>query len=289
MKDYYERSIKALKLAGMSKSTQHCYTRSVRLLSDHFGKTPDLIEEDELQEYFLYRIDESNRPPGAMKICYSGIKFFFADVLKRDWHLFKILRAQPERSLPCVLEREEIDAILKRVRTLHNRVFFATVYSCGLRLQEGLHLQVSDIDSKRGMLHVHRGKGAKDRCVPLPEDTVGLLRRHWAVHRNPVLIFPALGRGSNGGRTARTPMAKSSVQGALGKAKIEAGIKKRRVTIHTLRHSCATHLLEAGVNLRVIQRYLGHARLETTTIHLHLTKKGAGDAARIVNDIMKGF
>jgi site-specific recombinase XerD len=136
-------------------------------------------------------------------------------------------------------------------------------------------------------IHVHRGKGAKDRYVPLSEETLFLLRKYWATHRNPVLIFPALGRGHNQASASKNPMATDSVRGALRKARHEAGFQKRRVTMHTLRH-CATHLLEAGVNLRVIQKYLGHARLETTMVYLHLTEKGDEDAAKIVNDIMRG-
>ncbi len=133
----------------MSEGTQRCYTRSVRLLVDYCGKTPDLIDEDEVQDYFLHSINETKWSPGTMKICDSGIKFFFVNVLKRDWYLFKILRAQPERSLSCVLTKAEIDAVLGHTRTFHNRVYLTTVYSCGLRLQEALHLQVSDIDGER--------------------------------------------------------------------------------------------------------------------------------------------
>ena len=139
------------------------------------------------------------------------------------------------------------------------------------------------------MVHVHRGKQAKDRYVPLPPETLDLLRRYWKTHRNPVLIFPALGRNGKQAPTSKNPMAIESVQGALRKARSAAGINKRRVTIHTLRHSYATHLLEAGVNLKVIQRYLGHAQIETTMIYCHLTQKGHEYARQIVNDIMKGF
>ena len=138
-------------------------------------------------------------------------------------------------------------------------------------------------------IHVHRGKGAKDRYVPLPEEILFLLREYWATHGNPVLIFPALGRRCNEAATAEHPMAIDSVQGAPRKARCEAGIKKRRVTMHTLRHSYATHLPEAGVNLRVIQKYLGHAQLETTMVYLHLTEKGNEDAAKIVDEITRGF
>jgi site-specific recombinase XerD len=289
MEDFYTQAIQALQLAGMSESTQLCYARSVRQLVDHCGKTPDLITEEQLRDYFLHRINESDWTPATVKICYCGIKFFFINVLKREWHIFKILRAQQERRLPCVLSKSEVRAILNQVRTFHNSVFLTTVYSCGPRLQEALYLQVSDIDGKRMKIHVHRGKGSKDRYVPLPDETWHLLRKYWVTHKNPVLIFPALGRGHNQASTSKNPMAIDSVQGAFRKARHEAGIKKRRVTIHTLRHSYATHLPEAGVNLRVIQKYLGHAQLETTMVYLHLTEKGDEDAAKIVNDIMRGF
>ena len=215
MQDFYTQAIQALQLAGMSESTQLCYARSVRQLVDHCGKTPDLITEDQLRDYFLHRINESDRAPATVKICFCGIKFFFVNVLKREWHIFKILRAQKEKRLPCVLSKSEIDAILNQVRTFRNKVFLAAVYSCGLRLQEALYLQVSDIDGERMQIHVHRGKGAKDRYVPLPEETLFLLRKYWATHRNPVLIFPALGRGNNQASTSKNPMAIDSVQGAL--------------------------------------------------------------------------
>ncbi|WP_035258643.1 tyrosine-type recombinase/integrase, partial [Desulfatirhabdium butyrativorans] len=197
--------------------------------------------------------------------------------------------AQKEKRLPCVLNRDEVFQVLQQVHTFHNYAYLTTVYTCGLRLQEALYLQTSDIDSKRMMIHVHRGKGAKDRYVPLPEETLALLRKYWATHRNPVLIFPALGRGHQDASQSKTPMAVDSVQGAFRSAKYKTGINKRRVTIHTLRHSYATHLLEEGVNIRVIQRYLGHTLLETTMVYLHLTQKGQEDAYTIINQTMKGF
>lgn len=287
---WYDKSIKALQLAGMSESSQKSYARSVRMLIEHFdGKDPRDITEDELQEYFLFRRNDCDWASSTLKICYSGLKFFFVNVLQRDWHIFEILKAQREQKLPCVLSREEVYRILPEVKTFHNYVFLSTVYSCGLRLQEALHLQVSDIDSDRMRIHVHRGKGAKDRFVPLPHETLILLRQYWTTHRNPNLIFPALGRGQKEGPTSKKPMAIASVQGALKKAVISAGIKKRRVTIHTLRHSYATHMLEAGVNIRVIQRYLGHAVLQTTMVYLHLTTKGQEDAFEIIDSQMKGF
>jgi integrase len=139
------------------------------------------------------------------------------------------------------------------------------------------------------MIHVHRGKGAKDRYVALPHSTLHLLRQYWRTHRHPQLLFPALGRSGTGAKEALNPMAKSSVQGAFRRAKWDAGVRKKGVSIHTLRHSYATYLLEAGVNLRVIQRYMGHARLETTMLYLHLTQKGQEDACQLINHVMEGL
>jgi len=286
---WYDKTVKALQLAGMSGRTQECYARAVRMLIEHFEKNPREITEEELQEYFLFRRNVTKWSPSTLKICYCGLKFFFINVLRRDWHLLKMLKAQEEKRLPCVLSRKEVYRILGHVRTSHNKTFLTTVYSCGFRLQEALFLQVSDIDKDRMLIHVHRGKGAKDRFVPLPPNTLALLRKHWKTHRHPRLIFPALGRGHNKAPTSEKPMAIDSVQGAFRRAKFSAGIKKRRVSIHTLRHSYATHLLERGINLRVIQRWLGHAQLETTMVYLHLTRKGQEDAARILNDLMRGF
>lgn len=289
MKDYFQKSMKALQLAGMSESTQKCYTRSVSQLVTFYDKYPDQITEQELEDYFLHKKNEDKWKPATLRICYSGIKFFFTNVLKREWHLFEYLNAKRGHQLPCILSQEEVFQILNRVTTFHNYTFYSAVYACGLRLSEGLSLQISDIDGQRMMIHVHRGKGAKDRYVPLPDETLKLLRRYWTRHRNPKLIFPALGRSGQQGPTAQTPMNRSSVQGAFIRARIASGIKKRRVSIHTLRHCYATHCLERGVSPRVVQRYMGHSSLETTMAYFHLTQKGEEDAYKIIDSTMRGF
>lgn len=289
MNDWYQRMVDTLQLNGKGERTQQAYTRAVRMLSQFYDKTPDLISEQELQEYFLQRKNVNHWAPKTMRICYCGIRFFYVNVLERDWHILSILRAQNEHRLPAVLSVDEVRSLLTHIKTFHNYAYLSTVYSCGLRLHEGLHLEVADIDSQRMMIHVHRGKGAKDRYVPLPQSTLGLLRRYWRTHRHPQLLFPALGRSGAGAKQAQAPMAKSSVQGAFRRAKWDAGIVKKGVAVHTLRHCYATHLLEAGVNLRVIQRYLGHAQLETTMLYLHLTQKGHEDACQLINHVMEGL
>jgi len=280
---------KSMQVAGMGESTRECYDRAMRKLVHQCGKDPERITEDELLDYFIFRQEEAKWAPATMRICYCGIKFFFKNVLKRDWHLLALAQAKRERRLPAVLSREEVKRILAKVDAFHNYVYLMTVYSCGLRLQEGLGLEVSDIDGERKMIHVHRGKGAKDRYVPLPEATLDLLRKYWRTHRNPKLIFPAVGRSRVKAPTSTIPMSIEGVQGGLRRAKVAAGINKKGVSTHTLRHSYATHLLEAGVNLRVIQKNLGHANIETTMIYLHLTNAGMEDAYQIINSVMQGM
>jgi len=152
------------------------------------------------------------------------------------------------------------------------------IYSCGLRLLEGVQLQVSQIDSARMQLHIRSGKGDKDRAVPLPEQTLTLLRTHWLSHRNPVWLFP--GRGPQGceRRCAPTPMNEAGVQKAFHRALQEIGLNKP-ASVHSLRHSWATHLLESGVNLRLIQLWMGHTSPTTTAIYTHLTRNAEVQAS----------
>jgi integrase/recombinase XerD len=284
-----QQLITALQLSGKGERTQQAYVREVRLLSQFYRKSPSRISEPELQRYFLHRKNVDHLAPNSMRICYSGIRFFYQHVLKRDWHTLSLIRAQTEHRLPAVLSLEEVRRLLKMATPLHNQVYFTTVYSLGLRLHEALYLQVADIDSHRMLVHVHRGKGAKDRYVPLPQDTLMLLRGYWKTHRNTTWLFPATGRDQQQRPSATEPMSRNSVQGAFRKAKQRAGITKTGLAIHSLRHSYATHLLEAGVNLRLIQLYLGHTRLETTMVYLHLTQKGHEDAYQRINSLMQGL
>jgi len=284
-----QQMLAALQLSGKAERTQQAYVREVLLLSQFYDKSPNLISEKELQHYLLHRQSVDGLAPASMRICYSGIRFFYQHVLKRAWHTLALIRAQTAHHLPAVLSIEEVRRLLASATPLHNQVYFTTVYSLGLRLQEALSLQVSDIDGPRLQVHVHRGKGAKDRYVPLPEDTLTLLRTYWKTHRHTTWLFPATGRDQKHSSSATSPMRRTSVQGAFRTAKHRAGITKTGVAIHTLRHSYATHLLEAGVNPRLIQRYLGHTQLETTMIYLHLTHKGHEDAYERLNALMHGL
>ena len=285
MTELRKRMIECLQLKGLSERTQESYVRAVRQLAEHYHKAPDLISEEELRQYFLFikNVKHYSRSTSTIAIC--GIRFFFAQTLNRDWSLFGLLRAPREKKLPVILSPEEVRQILGRIKLPRYQVCLTIIYSCGLRLQEGTNLRVADIDSARMMIHVRHGKGAKDRYVPLPQRTLELLRQYWKQHRNPVLLFPAEGRNHIDLARSTEPMSKSSVQDAFHAALKESGNNKR-ASVHTLRHSWATHLLEAGLNLRLIQEWLGHSSPATTSVYTHLTVKAEQLGAQAINQIM---
>ena len=283
-----KRMIDDLQLRGMSERTQEMYVRAVRQLAEHYRKSPDLISEEELRDYFLYCANVKKWSRVASTIALCGIKFFYTHTLKREWTSLTFIRPPKEKKLPTILSKEEVNHILSYVRLLRYRVCLFTIYSCGLRLSEGTHLQIPDIDSARMVIHVHRGKGAKDRYVPLSQTTLSLLRKFWLTHKNPNWLFPAPGRGGIHMPTATKPISNGSVQDAFRDALKKSGIKKP-ARVHTLRHSYATHLLEAGVNLRLIQEYLGHDSPKTTALYTHLTQKAQEMAKETLNTLMDEF
>jgi site-specific recombinase XerD len=274
-----------MQLRGLSAKTQEAYLRSVRQLADHYGKSPEVITEEELRQYFLYLKNEKRVSRSTCTQALCGIKFLFQRTLQREWTTFELVRPPKERKLPVVLSHEEVRRVLGCLRSFRHYVCLSTIYSCGLRLREGAHLQVPDLDSERMMVHVRNGKRAKDRYVPLPDRTLTLMRQYWASHRNPRWLFPASRPRGVALAEAPRPISASSVQKALRAACTASGIQKH-VTVHTLRHSYATHLLETGVNLRQIQAYLGHASLSSTSIYTHLTRDGEQLAAEAINQVM---
>jgi site-specific recombinase XerD len=285
MTELRKRMIESLQLRGLSERTQEAYVRAVRQLAQHYKKSPDLVTEEELRQYFLYikNVKKYARPTTTIALC--GIKFFFQRTLGKQWSTFELIRPPREKKLPTILSVEEVRKILSLIRLPRYKVCLSTIYSCGLRLQEGTHVQVADIDSARMVLHVRHGKGGKDRYVPLPDRTLQMLRQYWRSHRNPVWLFPAEGRDHVELSKSTQPMSKSSVQNAFRAALKQSGIHKR-ASVHTLRHSWATHLLEAGVNLRLIQEYLGHSSPATTSVYTHLTATAERLGAEVINRVM---
>ena len=281
----YQRMHQDLQLAGLSERTQQSYPRAVRQLAEHFNTAPDRLSETQLREYILHLKNDKEFSTGALKIAVAGIKFFYRHTVPRDWETLKKLRIPRSKTLPDVLSIAEVRQLIGAGQRPWLRTYLWTVYSLGLRLQEALNLQVGDIDSHRMLVHIHRGKGAKDRFVPLPPRTLTTLREFWTTHRNQRWLFPATERGLRQGARPDAPMSRDSVQAGMRKLVKHLDFRKR-VSIHTLRHSYATHLLEAGVNLRLIQQYLGHRSLQTTMIYLHLTSLGQEQARAAIEKLM---
>jgi len=284
-----QHMIAALQLSGKGERTQEASVREVRLLAQCSHTSPDRLSAQELQHSFLHRKNVDGLAPASMRICSSGIRFFSQHVLQRDWHTLALMRAPSAHRLPAVLSVEEVRRLLTSATPVHNQVSCTTVSSVGLRLHAALSLQVSDIDGQRLQVHIHRGKGAKDRYVPLPAAPLALLRTHWKTHRNKTWLFPATGREHQQSPPAPSPMRRTSVQGAFRTAKRRAGMTTMGVAIHPLRHAYATQLLEAGVNPRLLQRSLGHTQLETPMVSLHLTQKGQEDAYERIHTLMRGL
>lgn len=272
-----QRLIHDLQIRGYADRTVEAYVRAVAQLARFYHASPDRLTEEQIRHYLLHLSTVQKVSRGTHTIALCGIKFFYQQTLSRQWTVLDIARPKREKKLPVVLSRDEVWRILDAVRIPVYRVCLTVIYACGLRLMEGALLQVPGVDSERLLLHIH-GKRRKDRLVPLPDAALTLLRDHWRTHRNPLWLFPAT-TGS------RSPISRSSLQSAFARAVKKSGIHKR-AHVHTLRHSYATHLLEAGVTLQLIQEYLGHTSARTTTIYTHLTRELRDAAVEPINGLM---
>jgi|ETNmetMinimDraft_25_1059894.scaffolds.fasta_scaffold12418_2 site-specific recombinase XerD len=284
---WHDNMLADLVVAGLAERTQEAYLRAVRQLSRfHDGCCPRQVTEQQVKDYLLWMRAEKRAAPGTLRIAIGGLRFFYRQTCPREWTVLQKFRIPNETRLPTVLTIEEVQRIIRAIRRERFRAYFWTVYSCGLRLNEALALQVGDVDAQRMRIHIHRGKGAKDRLIPLPTATLDVLREYWKTHRHATLLFPkTTPQGIVVVHTQQT-MHESTVQGALRRVVVELKFT-RNISVHCLRHSYATHLLEAGVNLRLLQQYLGHSSLKTTARYLHLTSCGQENAARKINGVMQ--
>ena len=264
------RMTEDLTLRGYARNTSKAYVRAVAQLAAFYHRSPDLLSEDEVRRYLVQLATVRQVSYSTHKIALCGIKFFYERTLGREWQVFGVARPRRVRKLPVVLSRDEVWRVLRAVRIPAYRVCLTTIYSCGLRLMEGAHLLVSHVDGGRKCLKIP-GKNAKERLVPLPDATLALLREHWRSHRHPEWVFPQVLRLPPGA-TPTAPITGDCLQKAFARAVKQSGIRKK-AHVHTLRHSYATHLLEAGVNLRLIQEYLGHSSSRTTELYTHLTRE----------------
>ena len=261
MTPLHQRFIDDLRLRNLSPRTIACYVAHVAAFARHFGRSPAQLDREHIRLYQLHLRDEKQASWSLFNQAVCALRFFYKVTLPSPWAVEHLPYAKRPRSLPAVLSREEVQQLLVCVERPIYRLLLTTLYAAGLRLSEGLHLQVRDIDSARMVLHIRSGKGQKDRLVPLSPKLLDDLRAWWRLRRPTAWLFP--GRNNQ-------PLTASGVQRACQAAVILAGLTKH-ATPHTLRHSYATHLLEAGLDVRTLQKLLGHNQLGTTALYTHVT------------------
>jgi site-specific recombinase XerD len=250
-----------LSIRGYSKDTKRVYLACVKSFVGHFMQTPDKLGLEHIEQYQLYLTKERKVSWCLFNQTVCALRFFYGVTLKKDWDIRHIPYQKTGRTLPVVLSTEEIQSLLNAVSNLKHRAILASCYAGGLRRMEVVQLRVPDIDSGRMVLRIENGKGRKDRYVPLSERLLELLRQYWKEYRPPDWLFQGKKPGKH--------LDRGTVNTIFRNARRTAGIKKP-VSVHSLRHSYATHLLEAGVNLRVIQKLLGHRSIRSTEIYTHV-------------------
>lgn len=266
-----------LQLRGLSPKTQKIYLSQVRDFARYYKKSPDQLGENEVKEYLLYILKERKVSDSTYRQSYGALKFLYQITLKRSWVVEKIPYPKTKKKLPVVLDTTEVEALFSVTKNLKHCAILMLIYSSGLRVSEAAHLKVSDIDSKRMMIRIRNGKGGKDRYSILSNVALDVLRQYWRRYRPKEWLFP--------GVRSDKPISDRSIQKIFEKAKNLAKITKS-ATVHTLRHSFATHLLEAGTDLHHIQLLLGHRSPQTTTVYLHVSRT---DLAKIASPLDLNF
>jgi len=260
--------LEELQRRNYSEITTRKYLQVVTDFAKYFGKSPDKLGPNELRTYQAYLLKERKLTPGTAVNCVAALRFFFVKTLKRHQYREFLPYPKDRRRLPTVLSREEVSRLINAAGTRFRRTLLITLYGTGMRRAELARLKVSDIDSQRMMIRVDRGKGGRSRDLPLSPVLLETLRDYWRWRKPKTYLFPS----RHPQRGPEQPISDKNVWLACQEAARQAGLTKR-ITPHTLRHSWATHLLEAGTDLRTIQVLLGHGDLETTAQYLHLSQR----------------
>jgi site-specific recombinase XerD len=275
-----ERMRADLQLRDYRQRTQAAYELATRLFLNWAKTDPRELTEEHVRAYFLFLRETKKQAPSSINVAICALRFFCIHTLRQDWPVFELLRVNKPRMLPTVLSTTEVRSLLASIRHPVRRMALGTIYALGLRLGEGLRLETAHIDAERLMVWVRDGKGAKDRGVPLPRPLLSRLRRYWKDERPPsstrFFFVPPKGEA---------PLHETTLQKTFIAARAELDLVKH-ASIHTLRHSYATHLLEAGISLRTIQAILGHKALRTTEIYLHVTQPGVERVQDVLDRLM---
>jgi len=289
------RFAQALALRHDANRTRHAYYRQLRLIHEYFALDPALLSESQLRDYFLFVKLQKHWKPKSIRQALAAARQFFVDLLGyADWKVFGQIRTKDHDELPAVLTRRQVRELLAGIRLRRYRTPIKLIYVCGLRLSECLALTVHDINGPENKRFIRNSKGHQDRVVPLPASLYQELRRYWRFHQHPLLLFPNVGRGDNTPealakrmREATAPMPCSSLQRLLIVARKELNLPA--ASIHSLRHSFATHLLEAGAHLHTIQQLLGHKQITSTMIYLHLTHQTTREALGLMDELCRNL
>ena len=262
MGQYRDRMERDLQIRGFSPSTQECYLGRMKTFVRYFMRPPDqLITLEDIHTYQLHLTRERKVSWAVFNQSVAALRFFYGVTLEQDWEIRRIPYQKTGRKLPVVLSQGEVKALLETLKNLKHRALLMTIYAAGLRVSEVVNLRVRDIDSGRQMLRIDQGKERQDRYVMLSEKLLLVLRQYWRSSRPQPWLFP--------GQVPGRPLTPSSAQRVFYQAHDAARITKN-VSVHCLRHSFATHLLESGVHIRKIQLLLGHKSLRSTEVYTHV-------------------
>ena len=252
------KMIEDMNLKGLSILTQDAYVRQVKNLACYYNQSPEQLGENKVRKYLLYLKLEKKVSYSTFVLALSAIKFFYTVTLNRHWKVLEIVSPAKKKVLPIILSKEEIKNILESIENIKHRAIITTIYSGGLRIGEASRLKVIDIDSKRMVIRIEQSKNNKDRYVMLAQATLKILREYWKKYRPKFWLFP--------GKWPNRPIKSNSIYWVFRRACKLAKIRKH-ATVHTLRHSFATHLMEEGVHIRYIQTILGHKTPRTTMLY----------------------
>lgn len=263
MGKYRDRMERDLRIRGFSPSTRECYLGRMKAFVRYFRRPPDQLTLEDIHAYQLHLTRERKVSWAVFNQSVAALRFFYGVTLQQAWDIRRIPYQKTGRKLPVVLSQDEVQALLQAKKNLKHRALLMTAYAAGLRVSELVHLQLRDIDSGRCMLRIDQGKGRQDRYVMLSKQLLLVLRQYWRRFRPGLWLFPGLFPGR--------PLTASSAQRVFYEARDAAGLRKK-VSIHCLRHSFATHLLESGVHIRKIQLLLGHRSLRSTEVYTHVAR-----------------
>jgi integrase/recombinase XerD len=262
-----QRMVEDLRIRNYSPRTIQVYVGAVRRFAEHFGTRPDRLGPEHVRQYQVYLTETKKVSWTLFNQTVCGLRFFFGTTLGRPQTIQHIPYARSERKLPVILSVREVARLFRATDDLKHRTVLMTLYGAGLRISEALHLRLEDIDSDRKQLRVRQGKGRKDRVVPLYPTLLIHLRRYWKAYKPQTWLFPSPKQDQ--------PLDAANIQRACFRARLQAGIPKPAHP-HALRHAFATHMLEAGTDLRTIQLILGHSNLRTTAVYLHVAAHASG-------------